>query len=135
MNESPAGGESMQENLHRELRQAAFWTIVLDAVLWLASLPFYGIGPEVPLGLLCGSAGELANLHLLRRSIRNAVYYGKSGGMGSYLLRCLVAAAVLAMAMLLEKISTPAAIIPFLYPKLIFGFSAVRSNSEKNGGM
>lgn len=88
------------ENLHKELRFAAICTILLDILLWLVSLFVTGAGIAVPVGLLLGSAGMLCNLLLLRRTIRNAVYYGKTKDLIGYLLRVLIASAVIAAGLL-----------------------------------
>lgn len=114
----------MQETLQKELRFAAVGTAVLDLVLWLVSLPLCGISIAFPLGLLCGSIGMYINLLLLRRSIRNAVYFGKTRDWGGYVLRCAVASLVIAAGMCVPWIHPLAAILPFLYPKVIFGVLA-----------
>ncbi len=113
----------MQKALQKELRFAAVSTLVLDILVWLVLLPFYGIGLEVPLGLLCGSAGMLLNLWLLRRSIEKAVQLGKTQDIAGYLLRCIVSCTVMALGMMVDGISAFAAVLPFLYPKAIFGVS------------
>ncbi len=120
------------ETLQKELRFATVGTLILDGIVWLCSLPFAGIGIPVPLGLLLGSAGMLLNLLLLRRSIHNAVYHGKTRDFGGYLLRCLVASAVIACGMCIHWINALAAILPFLYPKILFGVLAFREGRRKN---
>ncbi len=82
----------------------------------------------VPVGLLLGSAGMLLNLLLIRRTVQNAVYHGKTRDFGGYLLRCLVASGVIALAMTMQWINALAAILPFLYPKILFGVIAVWGN-------
>lgn len=119
------------ETLQKELRFAAVGTLILDGIIWLCSLPLAGFGFTVPLGLLLGSAGMLLNLLLLRRTIHNAVYHGKTRDFGGYVLRCLVSSAVIACGMLFEWVNGLAAILPFLYPKIIFGFLAMREGNKK----
>ena len=46
--------------------------------------------------LLSGSAGMYANLLLLRRTVQNAVYHGRTRTIGGYLLRLVIASAVIA---------------------------------------
>ncbi len=111
----------MQEPLHKEIRFAAIGTVILDGIVWLCSLPFLGLGIPVPLGLLLGSAGELCNLLLLRKSILNAVNYGKTRSFGGYLLRCGISGAAVTAGILLEWVSLPAVILPLFYPKILFG--------------
>lgn len=124
------------ENLHKELRFAVICTVILDILLWLASLLLTGLGIAVPLGLLLGSAGMLCNLLLLRRTIRNAVYHGKTKDLPGYLLRVLVASVVIGAGLLSESVNAASAVLPFLYPKLIFGILATKKErSDKNGGM
>ncbi len=120
------------EDLHKELRFAAICTVVLDVLLWLGSLLFTGLEMAFPLGLVLGSAGMLANLLLLRRSIRNAVYHGKTKDITGYLIRCLIASAVIAAGLLSEHVSAAGAVLPFLYPKLIFGILSF-SGKKKSG--
>lgn len=122
------------ETLQKELRFAAVCTILLDVIVWLCSLPLCGSGLAVPLGLLLGSAAMLCNLLLLRRTVTNAVYHGKTRDFGGYLLRCAVASAAIALGMLVSYINSVAVILPFLYPKIIFGILAVRTDRKKNGG-
>ena len=98
----------------------------MDVLVWLASLLFTGLGILVPLGLLLGSAGMLCNLLLLRRTVTNAVYHGKTRDFSGYLLRCLIASAVIAADMVCSFVNGLCAILPFLYPKIIFVFTAMR---------
>lgn len=117
------------ETLEKELRFAAVGTLVLDVLVWLLSIPI-AMACSVPwyafpLGLLIGSAGMLLNLLLLRRTVQNAVYHGKARDFGGYLLRCLIASGVIALAMTMPWINALAAILPFLYPKILFGVIAV----------
>lgn len=126
------------EDLHKELQFAAVCTVLLDVLVWLLSLLVTGQGLAVPLGLLLGSAGMLCNLLALRRTIQNAVYHGKTRDVAGYLLRVLVASAVIMAGLLFEQVNAAAAVLPFLYPKVIFGILAMRSpkgKSDQNGGM
>ncbi len=124
-------------DLHKEMRFAAAGTLLLDAAIWLITY-FLVRAPGIPaaLGLALGSAGMFCNLLLLRRSVLRAVYHGKTKTFGGYLLRCGVASAVIAAAMLSDSINSVTAVLPFLYPKLIFGFLAISGkHTGKNGGM
>ncbi len=118
----------MLETLHKELRFAAVGTLLLDILFWLLSLPLAGFGLSVPFGLLLGSAGMLCNLLLLRRTIQNAVYHGKTRDFGGYILRCIVACSVMTLGMFCEFINALAVILPFLYPKIIFGVLSLRKD-------
>ncbi|MCR5718251.1 MAG: hypothetical protein K6F80_04350 [Oscillospiraceae bacterium] len=115
------------EELHRELRTAAVFTVVLDLLLWGVSVLCIGMTLRIPLGLLLGSAGMYTNLLLLRRAVQNAVYHGRKNTLGGYLLRLLIASAVIASALKLPQISAIAAVIPFLYPKLIFCYLSFKA--------
>ncbi len=121
--------------LQKELRFSAVCTVLLDVIVWLGSLPLCGLGITVPLGLLLGSAGMLCNLLLLRRTIMNAVYNGKTRDFGGYILRCIVASGTIALGLFISYINSVAVILPFLYPKIIFGIMAMRTDHHKNGGM
>ncbi|MBR3631229.1 MAG: hypothetical protein IKN55_12265 [Oscillospiraceae bacterium] len=121
------------ENLHKELWFAAVCTVILDVLLWLGSLLFTEPGIAFPIGLLLGSAGMLANLLLLRRTIRNAVYHGKTKDMAGYLIRVGIASGVIAIGLLSEYVSAAGAVLPFLYPKLIFGILSFSGKKKKSG--
>lgn len=116
----------MQDALRKELRFAAIGTLILDVLVWLVTLPFLGFGIAMPLGLLCGSAGMYINLLLLRRSIHRAVHQGKTQDWGGYILRCLVASLVMAAGMCLPFVNGLGAVLPFLYPKILFGLLSFR---------
>ena len=125
------------EDLRYELRFAAVCTLILDVVVWIVTVPFIGLLLRIPLGLLLGSAGMLLNLLLLRHTVQNAVYHGKTRDITGYLIRLLIASAIIVLGLKLPQISAPAAVLPFLYPKVIFGWLAVRIPKHKNkdGGM
>lgn len=125
------------EELRHELRFAAVCTLVLDVVLWLVSLIFLRLTLRVPLGLLLGSAGMYLNLLLLRRTVQNAVYHGKTRDIAGYVLRVLIASAVIVTGLKVPQVSALAAVVPFLYPKVIFGWLAVYipKKNHKDGGM
>ena len=125
------------EELRHELRFAAVCTIVLDVIVWLVSVLFLGFRLSIPLGLVLGSAGMYADLLLLRRSVQNAVYHGKTRDIAGYVLRVLIAAAVITAGLKIPQISALAAVLPFLYPKVIFGWLAVYipNKKHKDGGM
>lgn len=115
------------EELHKELRFAAVVTVILDVLLAVLAGLLTGWRLSVPIGLVLGSVGMYVNLLLLRRTVRNAVYHGKTKDWVGYLLRVLIASAVIAAGLLFEQISVFGAVIPFLYPKVIFGILAMRS--------
>ena len=119
------------EELRSELRYAAVFTVVTDLLVWGVSVLCIGLHLSVPLGLLLGSAGMYANLLLLRRTVQNAVYHGRTNTIGGYLLRLLIASAVIGAGLKLPQISALAAVLPFLYPKLIFGSLAVWMPKKK----
>ena len=120
----------MQEDLQKELRFAAIWIIILDMIFWLGSLWLAGFTISVPLGLLLGSAGMMGNLLLLRNTVLNAVYHGKTKDIKGYLFRILIASAVIFTGLVSEHVHLIAAVVPFLYPKLIFGILYNRINKK-----
>ena len=75
------------EELRYELRFAAVCTGLIDLLVWGVSVLCIGLTLSVPLGLLLGSAGMLANLLLLRRTVQNAVYQAMVDEWGSPLRR------------------------------------------------
>ena len=111
--------------LQKELRFAAVCALVLDVLVWVVSLFVCGLGVAVPLGLALGSAGMYCNLLLLRRSILQAVHNRKTRTLGGYLLRCGIASGLR-----LKQVDALSAVLPFLYPKLIFGILAFHSKKH-----
>ena len=69
----------------------------------------------------------MCNLHLLRRSILNAVYHGRTKDFKGYLIRVLIASAVIASGLISEHVNAVACVVPFLYPKIIFGILSFRT--------
>lgn len=118
----------MQEDLHKELHSAVIGTILLDVLFWIGSMFILNFSFPVLIGLLLGSIGMLSNLFLLRNSILNAVYHGKTRDFTGYLIRIMIASTVIAVGLSVDSVNAVAAVIPFLYPKLIFGFLSVRTN-------
>lgn len=116
----------MQEDLHKELRLAGISTIILDLICWIVSLFLIGFSIPVLVGFLLGSAGMMGNLFLLRNSILNAVYNGKTRDIKSYLFRVLIASVVIALGLMTDFVNVISAVLPFLYPKIIFGILSFR---------
>lgn len=116
----------MREDLRHELQVAAVGTVLLDFLVWIGSLFVMPLNWAFPLGLLIGSAGILLNLLLLRKSILNAVYHGKTRDFQGYLFRVAIASAAIASGLICNSVNAVAVVLPFLYPKIIFGFLAVR---------
>lgn len=124
------GGLAMQD-LHRELHFAMICTVVLDVIIWVISLFLVKFKIAVILGLILGSVGMIVNLFLLRKSILNAVYFGKTKDFAGYLLRCFIASVIVAISLIFSCVNTVTAVLPFLYPKIIFGMLSIRNNPIK----
>lgn len=119
------------QDLQRELHFAMICTVMLDVIIWVVSLFLVKFQVAVILGLILGSVGMIVNLFLLRKSILNAVYFGKTKDFASYLLRCLIASVMIAISLIFSCVNTVTTVLPFLYPKIIFGILSVRSNLIK----
>lgn len=120
----------MQEDLHKELLFAAVGTIILNLLFWIVSLFLVHFQLAIIIGLLLGSIGMMSNLLLLRRSIVNAVYHGKTRDLKGYLFRVLIASAVIAAGLLFEQVNAAACVVPFLYPKIIFGILSMQTDKK-----
>ena len=120
----------MQEDLHKELRFAVIGTVILDVLFWTGSLFVTGFSTAFLIGLLLGSIGSISNLFLLRRSILNAVYHGRTKDFKGYLIRVLIASAVIASGLISEHVNAVACVMPFLYPKMIFGILSFRTDNQ-----
>lgn len=121
----------MQESLHQELKFAVVCTVILNLIFWIISLFFVKFRIDVISGLLLGSSGMLLNLFLLRRTILNAVRFGKTKDWTGYLVRCLIASVVIMISLFSAYVNTLTAVLPFLYPKLIFGVFYQFNNQSK----
>lgn len=100
------------------------YSLIADAVIFLASLPLYGLNTEVPLGLLLGTAAMTANITLLGYSSERAVEKNKKAAKRYmfffYLVRMTVMGAAMVIGFKFSAVNAAAVCIPLFYPKVIY---------------
>lgn len=101
------------------------YSLIADAVIFLASLPLYGFGTEVPLGLLLGTAAMAVNITLLGCSSERAVEKSSKKAAKRYmfffyLVRMTIMGAAMVLGFTSPAINSAAVCLPLFYPKVIY---------------
>ena len=122
-----------------ELKMLLPRAFIADLVIYLLTLPFYGLSAEVPLGLLLGTAAMTANLILLGYSVDRAVEYktekaAKRYMFSFYLIRFAVMGAALTAGIKLRAVNLAAVCIPLFYPKAIYTIRGIINNKSSGKG-
>ena len=122
-----------------ELKMLLPRAFIADLVIYLLTLPFYGLSSEVPLGLLLGTAAMTANLILLGYSVDRAVEYktekaAKRYMFSFYLIRFAVMGAALTAGIKLRAVNLAAVCIPLFYPKAIYTVRGIINNKSSGKG-
>jgi uncharacterized membrane protein len=121
--------------VRNELRILLPRAAAIDIVIVLATLPIYGLGCEIPLGLLLGTAAMTVNItllgyaseHCVERPLKQAKRYMFS----FYLLRMVILGTAIVMGFKLSFLNSVAVCLPLFYPKVIYTVRAiVRRNKE-----
>lgn len=104
--------------------------LIADLIIFIATLPFYGVGYEIPLGLLLGTAAMFINISLLGYSVGHAVERPTAGAakrymFSFYLIRFVIMGAALAVGFLSPLCNSVCTFIPLLYPKVFYTGSAI----------
>lgn len=131
--------DSLRQEIHALMKRAVF----LDIAAYLISVMFLGVTLSFALGLLLGTAVLYASLLLLRVSVLRMEEDARRCGTASqrrhllfYAARLGVFAAAFSAALLYrEQISPVAAVIPMLYPRLVYTAGALfsRTGSSSSG--
>lgn len=126
----------LSEMICRELRFLVPRALIFDGIIYIISLPVYGLCMEVPLGLLAGTAVMLLNFIILglssERAVEKPLAMAKGYMFGSYLLRLLITGLLFVAGIKLPQIHLLAAAIPQLYPKLAYTLNAAKL--KRKGG-
>lgn len=122
-----------------ELKMMAPWVLLFDAVAYIVSLPFMGINYSMALGLLLGTVVLSANLIILGNAAETALNHKERSAKfhmaGSYVLRCLIAAAAIGLSFKFSFVLNPiGTAVPLFYPKLIYILNSLinRERRSKN---
>ena len=117
----------------RELKFLVPRALVFDGIVYIISLPVYGLCAEVPLGLLAGTAVMLLNFIILglssERAVEKTLRGAKSYMFGSYMIRLAITLLFYA-GIAVPQINLLAAAIPQLYPKLAYTIDAASKGDD-----
>lgn len=125
-----------KDALLHELRVIGIRTVFLNIAVYLISGLVQGFTLSFALGLLLGTVLLFVYLLLLSRSVARSVE--QPGGrpqvqmVSGYLLRLVLIGAVFLLAMQVSWINAFAAMIPLVYPRLIYvGHACLHKNGEQ----
>ncbi len=123
------------EMINRELKFLLPRALVLDTVIYIISLPVYGLCKEVPLGLLAGTAVMLVNFIILglssERAVERPLRAAKGYMFGSYMLRLAIVGALFFAGIKCSSLNLIACALPQLFPKIAYTLHAALN---KKGG-
>lgn len=125
-----------KDALLHELRVICIRSVFLDISAYLISVLVQGATLSFALGLVLGTGLLFVYLLLLSWSVTRSVE--RPGGrpqaqmVGGYLLRLVLIGAVFLLAMQVSWINAFAAMIPLIYPRLIYvGHACLHKNGEQ----
>ena len=116
---------------------------LFDIIIYLATLPLFKFGLEMPLGLIFGTLAMLINFVLLGTSSERLTERVQSSGHSErvyakrymfrwYVLRMLILAIFVYLAIIIPYISLFGAALPLLFPKLAYTLNSVYINLKAN---
>lgn len=124
-----------KEAFIKELKIILIRTVFLNIAVYLISSVFVGFTLSVAAGLLIGTSGMLLNLFLLNRSLYDVVKRGGNKNSTKmviwYIIRMSVVSLLTVIAMLWCTECMIAAVIPYFYPKLVYGEKTLLRKEEK----
>lgn len=124
-----------KEDLKKELKYIFIRSLFLNIAAYLISVIFIGFTLQMAAGLLFGSLGMLLNLFLINKSVYNIVKNGGNKSSGKmfawYIVRMLISASIIAAAMIWSIPCMIGAVIPYIYPKLVYGGKTLLRKEEK----
>lgn len=122
--------------VNKELNFLAPKALIIDLVIFAATLPLYGLGISIPLGLLTGTAAMLINITLLgyasERAVERPLKSAKRYMFSFYLIRMCIMGAAIVAGYRLPFINGVCVCLPLFFPKVIYTVNAVIT--EKKGG-
>ena len=124
----------LSEMICRELKFLVPRALVFDGMIYIISLPAYGLCAEVPLGLLAGTAVMLLNFIILglssERAVEKTLSMAKAYMFGSYMIRLAITGLLFYVGVTVPQINLLAAAIPQLYPKLAYTIDAASKGDD-----
>ena len=123
------------EMICRELKFLLPRALALDLIIYIISLPVYGLCFEVPLGLLAGTAVMTLNFIILglssERAVERPMRAAKGYMFGSYMLRMLIMGLLFWAGIKCSSLNLIACALPQLFPKIAYTLHAALN---KKGG-
>ncbi len=118
-----------------ELKTILIRSVFLNIAVYLITAIFIGFTLPAAAGLLLGTFGMSLNLFLLNRSLYEVVRYGGNKNSTKmviwYLIRMSVVSVLTVVAMLWNTTCMIMAVIPYFYPKLVYGGKTLLRKEEK----
>ncbi len=125
-----------KEDFKKELKYILIRSLFLNIAAYLISIIFIGFTLQIAAGLLIGTFGMLLNLFLLNRSLYNIVKRGGNKSSGKmfiwYIIRMTIASVIIAASMLWCIPCMIGVVIPYFYPKLVYGGKTLFRKEEKS---
>lgn len=104
-------------------------TLIFDGILYLITLPFYGLCSQIPLGILLGTLVMLLNFVILGISSEHAVERQAGGAkrlmLLSYAGRFLIMGCLFTFCVITGYANVVAAAVPMMYPRWSYTLDAV----------
>lgn len=124
-----------KEDLKKELKYIFIRSLFLNIAAYLISVIFIGFTLPIAAGLLFGTFGMLFNLFLLNKSVYNIVKRGGNKNAGKmfvwYIIRMIISSVIIAFSMMWCIPCMIGAVIPYFYPKLVYGGKTLLRKEEK----
>ncbi len=116
--------KSFTKMINQEFLFFAPRSFILSVIIFLVSLPFFGLGYEIPISLLLGNILVLFNFVALGFTVEHAVVRPIKSAQRlmklSYVGRLVVLGIFLFLAIKLDCFNEVFVIIPLFYPKIIY---------------
>lgn len=120
----------LSKMVNNELDMLLPRTLVIDLVIYLATLPFYGFTAEIPAGLALGTLAMLVNITLLgyasEHTVERPLKQAKRYMFSFYLIRMTIMGAAIVAGFKLPWTNPAAVCLPLFYPKVIYTVRALR---------
>ena len=119
------------ELLKKDLLHMAKWAAILDGVAYGISIVFLGLTLPFAFGLILGTVAMLISMWLLSRAVLRIAERAKQTGthdrsyLASYLLRLMIVGIAFVIAYRYRPIAALGAVIPLLYPRIIYTVGAL----------
>lgn len=109
---------------NEELNMLLVRSLIIDLCIYLITLPLYGLGLEIPLGLLLGTIACFVNLILLGyacgKTVERPLKQAKRYMFMWYLIRMTILGAFIVIGFKVSFINSVCVCLPLFYPKVIY---------------